>query len=312
MTKKRIGIFLLALCMVLSFTGCGEKEVKEDTKTEDKKAKAADYDKLTVDNDNNLSVTIEYPKGMEVEEGNLDFLGQIVTSRGSLLTGEDFEVDIAFAKIYTNVNSTVKEYVEQFKSNPIYEEKEISGKPAWIRQDMQSSLAVIIEYSDTEFVGVEFSLPGEAETEEYKKFYKSDVFKYMIDSIQLKEGAIEGDPLESEHMSIVPSQGWYEYESSYSFCLKNDAIGGWVVMEFKELNKTASEYIQFQKGQYKDSKSSDPITIGNNEFQVLILDEENERTELVADTSDGSAVSVEILGCTVEEATPGLESLVIK
>ena len=317
MMKRRLGALLLVLCMALTFVGCGEKEEKadakkEETAKEDKNEQAADYDKLTVSNKDSLSVTIEYPKGMEVAEGKLELLGQEVTSRGALLTGEDFEMNIAFARIYTTAFNTVTEYAGQFKSNPIYEEKEISGKPAWIRQSMDAGLFVIIGYSDVDFVGLEFTLPGEAKTEDYEKFYKGDVFKYMVDSIKLEEGAIEGDPIESEHMSIIPSKGWYEYESSYTFCLKNDGIGGWVVMEFRDLGRTASEHIGFQKAQWKDATESDPVTIGNNEFQVLNLEPENERTELIAETSDGLCVSIEISGCTVEEAAPGLESLVIK
>ena len=317
MMKKRLGALLLALCMALTFAGCGEKEdksdaKKEETAKEDKNEQAGDYDKLTVSNKNDLSVTIEYPKGMEVADGKLELLGQEVTSKGALLTGEDFEVNIAFARIYTTAFDTLTEYAGQFKSNPIYEEKEISGKPAWIRQSMDAGLSVIIGYSDVDFVGLEFKLPGEAKTEDYEKFYKGDVFKYMVDSIKLEEGAIEGDPVKSDHMTIIPSKGWYEYKSRYTFCLKNDGIGGWVVMEFKELDRTASEHIEFQKAQWEVSTESEPVTIGNNKFQVLNLDPENERTELVAETSDGLCVSVEILGCTVEEATPGLESLVIK
>ena len=234
-------------------------------------------------------------------------LGQKNENKRGVISGE-FKIGICDGELYTNVYENVAAINEQFKKADIYEERAIGGVNAYISQDKDASMKVVLGYEEPYYV----CLNVFSETGDYQALYESETFHKIIDSIQFS-GAEEKESLTSGpgYLTVTPVGAWNQGESKYNqaITLYNESIGPvtWAVFDDSQLS-TPEQLKEYTLAGYS-GYSFEPKTIGNNTFEVL---DAGSVSFLVAPTSSGKGLRIELRNCTLDEAEELLETVEIR
>lgn len=315
--KKAIAI-LLGAAMMLSaaaLAGCGGNDTSSSAGSGAEEATteaAASVETLTIDNHAGTVMSLDYPAEFTY---NADYiadnpLGQNLETRCGALEG-DYTIAFCFSSIYTNAYENIEAYFKQFKSNPIYDELDLDGHKTYVRQSGESHLALLIAYSDTEMIILDVSKDGAA-TEDYKTFYEGDAFQAMLKSVRFEGGAAAASiTTEEGYLTVTPTSGWYQTDAktAKSVTLANDKISSVTYVNIEDLQLSPvdklKEYILTGYSDY----AFETQTIGSNSFEVL---DAGSVVYLVAETSTGKGVQIELRNCTVDDARELLETIEIK
>lgn len=291
-----------------------------DASSDSSSESAAATKTLTLDNHDGVVMTMEYPESLTYNPDsvalNENFVMKKMTNFGAL------EGDYTFAfqteQLYDSY-ADFPSYMKQFKNNAIYEETKVGDYDAYIKQNADYEIHLYIVYGETEYIeGVLQIENGTAD--DYKAMYEGE-FKTMFDSIKF-DGAPQGGSSDTSgtfttdngYVTVTAENGWYKGESKQNNALTiyNDKIGpvSWVVIDDSQLS-TVDKLKEYVLVGYKDYEF-EPITIGSNSYEILTSGSKKDVSFLVAETSSGKGFEIELRNVTVEEATPLLETIVIK
>lgn len=311
--KKLIALILVCFIAVacVSLAGCGEEDNAPTASGEpaaQTEAKSAELTPLSLTTINGTAWSISYPSDFTFDgEGKVDGgMGQKNEKKRGVIKG-DFTVAIFDGEVYPNAYENVAALTAQFKKNDIYEEKTIGGAPSYICQNGDYHLRVIIGYTDTNYICLDFI----TDSGDYKALYNSDKFKSMIDSVTIS-GAVEKTPISSDggYLTVTPVGAWYlgESKSNNAPTLYNDSIGAvsWAIFDDSQLT-TVDKLKEHILAGYS-SYSFEEKTIGSNTYEVL---DAGKVVYLVAPTSTGKGLEIELRNVTLEEANELLETVEI-
>ena len=313
---KKLSAIILACLIIASviLVGCGEgnnnngsgEPASSAAQTEAQSTELVPLSLTTIDG---TSWSISYPSNFTYDENGKEEggMGQKNETKRGIIKG-DFTIAIFDGEVYPNAYENVAALTAQFKKNDIYEEKTIGGAPSYICQKGDYHLRVIIGYTDTNYICLDFISDGG----DYQALYNGDVFKSIIDSITIS-GAAEKAPVTSDggYLTVTPVGAWYQGESKANNAptLYNDSISSvsWVIFDDSQLSTVdkLKEYILVGYSNY----SFEETTIGANTYDML---DAGSVVYLVAPTSTGKGLEIELRNVTVEEARELLETVEIK
>lgn len=317
--KKLTAILLVCLMITACavFAGCGEGENKpassgENTASSAKQTEAqaaAQLTPLALTTIDGTQWSVSYPSDFTYDpEAKVDGgMGQKNETKRGVIKG-DFDIAICDGEVYPNAYENIAALTSQFKKNDIYEERTIGGAPSYICQNGDYMMRVIIGYTDTNYICLNFICDDGG----YQGLYNSDTFKSIIDSITIG-GAAEKAPVTSDggYLTVTPVGAWYLGESQYNNAptLYNDSISSvsWAVFDDSQLSTVdkLKEYILTGYSNY----SFEEKTIGSNTYEVL---DAGSVVYLVAPTSTGKGLQIELRNVTLDEAMELLETVEIK
>lgn len=299
---KKIFVLFIAMTMAaMVFPAYGSTGTEETAITDQQTQELTTIDGTTWSFSCPSSFT--YEEGASYEGG----LGQKNETKRGVLQG-DYQIGICDGEIYSNVYENVEALNAQFKKSTIYEEREIDGRAAYISQNNDSSMKVIIAYTDTNYICLNIISDGGG----YQAIYESEPFLDFLDSIAFQSD-VEKDALTTDngYLSVTPVGGWYEGEpeGSYQILLRNDSIGPVSTVSFGDNQVAAAdqlkEYVLFGFSDY----SFETKTIGDNTFEVL---DAGDVAYLIADSSTGKGIEIRLWNVKLEDAMELLETVEIK
>ena len=329
--KKLIAIAMAAamLLTTAALAGCGEdsqgggSSEAQSSGSSESSSEAAATKTLTLDNHDGVVMTMEYPDTLtyDPESHKLnEHFGQKTINKFGGLTGDKYTLEFQSEKLYENAYKTFDDYVKQFKSSDIYEETKVGDYTAYIEQGGKAPLHFFIVYNDPEFIDGVLKIEN-GTTEDYKALYEGE-FKTMFDSIKFEgsgsgsgsEDAGETITTENEFITVTAADGWHKGESKQNnaLTLYNEKIGpvSWVVFDDTGY-VTVEDQKKYVLAGYSNYEFK-PITIGNNNYEILTAGTNGDVSFLVAERSDSFSILIELRNVTVEQATPLLETVVIE
>ena len=300
-------LVLTLVCSALMLTACGNSG-GETTKSSEIKLKT-----LTLDDHTGNVITLEYPDTFKFDKDLTtgEYFGQNISTKCGTLVGKSYEIGFAFGSLYENAYSDFDSYTEQFKSHNIYEKVEVDGHSTYIVQGGDYYLQTLVELGKTDYFCMEVRQDN-GTAASYKKIYDSKEYKNIFKSVKFGE-ADEAETVSSEngYISATPTTGWYEGEAKVndSFTLYNDKISAvtWVTFTDAQLT-TVEKQKEYILAGYKGHKFEEK-TIGDNTYQLLEMDD---LSYLVAESSTGKAVEIEVRNCTLDDAMELLKTVKIK
>lgn len=300
MRKKIISVLLIAV-LVLTAAATTGAVLAEETQEQ-----TGDLSFTTI---NGTQWSISCPPEFVYDETETyqGGLGQKNENKRGVISGE-FKIGICDGELYTNVYENVAAINEQFKKADIYEERAVGGVNAYISQDKDASMKVVLGYEEPYYV----CLNVFSETGDYQALYEGETFHKIIDSIQFG-GAEEKGSLTSGpgYLTVTPVGAWNQGESKYNqaITLYNESIGPvtWAVFDDSQLS-TTEQLKEYTLAGYS-GYSFETKTIGNNTFEVL---DAGSVSFLVAPTSSGKGLRIELRNCTLDEAEELLETVEIR
>lgn len=290
-----------------------------DLSSDSSSESAAATNTLTLDNHDGIVMTMEYPDTLTYNPDsvalNENFVMKKMTNFGAL------EGDYTFAfqteQLYDSY-ADFPSYMKQFKNNAIYEETKVGDYDAYIKQNADYAIHLYIVYGETEYIEGVLQLEN-GTADDYKAIYDGE-FKTMFNSIKFDGASQSGASdaggtftTDNGYVTVTAENGWYKGESKQNnaLTLYNDKIGpvSWVVIDDSQLS-TVDKLKENVLVGYKDYEF-EPITIGNNDYEILTSGTNKDVSFLVAETSSGKGFEIELRNVTVEEATSLLETIVI-
>ncbi len=322
--KKLIAI-LMALAILLSFAACGEAEeptteAPTNAEVTEPVTEPIDEKQLTVDNGKGSSITVNYPADFTFNEANTEgnFLAHPDAVKCGTLEREDINIGFGFSIISTT-GDTIHDYAARnFKNSTIFEEGAVGEYKTYIRQLSTSRMTLIVCLNDYEFAIIEFNLPAGATKEDYAVLRDSELFTNFYDSIVVtaataEENLVMGAPVTTEngYVSITPCGGFIydESDTTGAIALKNGSLGANAAIYVYDEQSMELEVQKKYFGYAYPNKEYTDITIGENTFAAI--ESNTGTTYLVAETSSGMAMYVAVWSCSVEDAKPVLETIVI-
>ena len=300
--KKKIMTILLAVTIVLSLSVAAlaaqsQEESQEQT------------EELTFTTINGTQWSLSCPPAFtyDEKESYQGGMGQKNEKKQGVLSG-DFKIEICDGELYTNVYENVEALNAQFKKGDIYEERTVGGVNAYISQNKDASMKVVLAYQEPYYICLNLF----SETGDYQELYESEVFNQILESLSFG-GEEDKASLASDkgYLTVTPVGAWYQGESKYNqaITLYNDSIGPvtWVILDDSQLStvEQLKENTLFGYPSY----SFETKTIGGNSFEVL---DAGSVLFLIAPTSSGKGLKIELRNCTLEQAEGLLETVEIK
>ncbi|MBR6619526.1 MAG: hypothetical protein IKK85_04210, partial [Clostridia bacterium] len=196
-----------------------------------------------------------------------------------------------------------------------------------IRQNGPSAMQIIVCLNNFEFAMLEFKLPAGAKRDDYAALRAGELFKTVYDNLTIEVGAAEventdaGEPeapangpitTDKGFVTVTPAGGFIYDEAqsdNKSLTFTNTSLGANAAVYVYD--EQSMEY-EVQKKQFAyayPNKEYTSVTIGANTFEAI--ESNTGVTYLVAKTSTGNAMYVMVWSCSVEDAMPVLETIVI-
>ncbi len=327
--KKFLAI-LLALVMLLSFAACGGNENPETTQPTETTTEAPKFDETVVTDGKTNKLTIRTPiDEFTFNEANTEgnFLAQTNIVKCGTLENADVNIGVAFAVTHAAYDS-VHDYVkDSFSENTIFEEGKIGTFTTYIRQNVTSSMQIIVCLNNFEFAMLEFKLPAGAKKEDYAALRAGELFNTIYDNLAIEAGAAEventdgGEDAGTETAAVTTDKGYvtvtpaggFVYDEAQSnnrsLTFTNTSLGAnaavYVYDEQSMDLETQKKYFSYSC----PDKEYTQTTIGANTYEAI--ESNTGITYLVAKTSTGNAMYVMVWNCTVTDATPLIETIVI-
>ena len=314
----KIGAIILALVMLVSLAACGgdgNKAEKDTTTTTE--APAIVYNKLSLTNDADATVELQYPDAFTYTEENQGnkFLLQTIHKKCGALKGADYYIAFAFGEINTSVYDDVLDYFNQFEGNAIYEEKKINGTDAYVRQNGNACITMVIPTSQTKFFMVEVSNNDDYGTEaDYANIYAKEELKIVLDSIVVAAAEVKNEPVKTPkgYVTITPCDGWVKGEGAPNdaIVLENATLGTVVTITISDTQLISDmEQSKSITSSGYDVKEFKELKIGANTYQHLAVNDT--LNYLLIATSTGKIADIEVRNCTLEDANSVLKTIVI-
>jgi hypothetical protein len=268
---------------------------------------------LTISDGMKTTVTVHYPASFTYEADYWmgRFLSHTPYACGGILKGADYTVDFGFVKA-NDYYKTVENYVKTFKGTDIYEEIEVSGLKAYVRQDKTSRLNIVICLDAERMLNVEITVPGDGSEAIYRPIWEDGIVSAIIENLEITVGEFVSETLTTDlgYVSITTTEGWYKGapNSNYALTLLHRDNLGWVDIKDTQLGTLEQTMDQIISG-YPGTVWTE-MTIGSNVFQYLVTTTGNVHY-LAANTSSGKPFYIEVRGVPLEDVLPMLESIVI-
>ena len=329
---KKLLAILMALAMLLSFAACGGKETPETTTQPAETATAApEFDETTVTDGKFNKLTVKTPiDEFTFNEANTEgnFLAQTNIVKCGTLESEEVNIGLAFAVTHAAYKS-VHDYVTKcFSKNTIFEEGKLGEYTTYVRQNVTTAMQIIVCFNDFEFAMLEFKLPDGSKKEDYAALHESDLFKAVYDNLIIEAGAAEventdaGEPeapangpitTDKGFVTVTPAGGFIYDEAQSdksSLAFTNTSLGANAAVYVYDRQNMTYDVQKMQFATTYPDKEYTSVTIGANTYDAI--ESNTGITYLVANTSTGNAMYVMVWNCTVEDATPLIETIVIK
>ena len=327
--KKFLAI-LMALVMLLSFAACGGNENTDTTQPTETTTEAPKFDETVVTDGKTNKLTIRTPIGeFTFNEANTEgnFLAQTNIVKCGTLENAEVNIGVAFAVTHAAYDS-VHEYVtKSFSNNTIFEEGKIGEFTTYIRQNGPSAMQIIVCLNNFEFAMLEFKLPAGAKRDDYAALRAGELFNTIYDNLAIEAGAAEventdaGEPeapangpvkTDKGFVTVTPAGGFIYDEAQSdksSLVFTNTSLGANAAVYVYDEQSMEYEVQKRQFGYAYPNKEYTQVTIGANTFDAI--ESNTGVTYLVANTSSGNAMYVMVWSCSVADATPLIETIVI-
>lgn len=327
--KKFLAI-LMALAMILSFAACGGKETPETTQPAETATAAPKFDETVVTDGKTNKLTIRTPiDEFNFNEANTEgnFLAQSNIVKCGTLENAEVNIGVAFAVTHAAYDSVHDYVTKSFKNNTIFEEGKIGEFTTYIRQNGPSAMHIIVCFNNFEFAMLEFKLPEGAKRDDYAALRAGELFKTVYDNLAIEAGEAEGgntdagepevpanEPVKTDKgfVTVTPAGGFIYDEAQSdksSLAFTNTSLGANAAVYVYDEQSMEYEVQKRQFGYAYPNKEYTSVTIGANTFDAI--ESNTGVTYLVAKTSTGNAMYVMVWSCSVADATPLIETIVI-
>lgn len=327
--KKFLAI-LMALAMLLSFAACGGNENPETTQPTETTTEAPKFDETVVTDGKTNKLTIRTPIGeFAFNEANTEgnFLAQTNIVKCGTLENAEVNIGVAFAVTHAAYDSVHDYVTKSFRNNTIFEEGKIGEFTTYIRQNGPSAMQIIVCFNNFEFAMLEFKLPEGAKRDDYAALRAGELFKTVYDNLTIEAGAAEventdaGEPeapanvlikTDKGFVTVTPAGGFIYDEAQSdksSLVFTNTSLGANAAVYVYDKQDMEYEVQKRQFGYAYPNKEYSTVTIGANTFDAI--ESNTGVTYLVAKTSTGNAMYVMVWSCSVADATPLIETIVI-
>ena len=328
---KKLLAILMALAMLLSFAACGGNENPDTTQPTETTTEAPKFDETVVTDGKTNKLTIRTPIGeFAFNEANTEgnFLAQTNIVKCGTLENAEVNIGVAFAVTHAAYDSVHDYVTKSFRNNTIFEEGKIGEFTTYIRQNGPSAMQIIVCFNNFEFAMLEFKLPEGAKRDDYAALRAGELFKTVYDNLTIEVGAAEventdaGEPeapangpvkTDKCFVTVTPAGGFIYDEAQSdksSLVFTNTALGANAAVYVYDKQDMEYEVQKRQFGYAYPNKEYTSVTIGANTYDAI--ESNTGITYLVANTSTGNAMYVMVWNCTVEDATPLIETIVIK
>ena len=327
--KKFLAI-LMALAMLLSFAACGGNENPDTTQPTETTTEAPKFDETVVTDGKANKLTIRTPIGeFTFNEANTEgnFLAQTNIVKCGTLENAEVNIGVAFAVTHAAYDSVHDYVTKSFKNHTIFEEGKIGDYTTYIRQNGPSAMQIIVCLNNFEFAMLEFKLPEGAKRDDYAALRAGELFKTVYENLTIEAGAAEventdaGEPeapangpvkTDKGFVTVTPAGGFIYDEAQSdksSLVFTNTSLGANAAVYVYDEQSMEYEVQKRQFGYAYPNKEYTQVTIGANTFDAI--ESNTGVTYLVANTSSGNAMYVMVWSCSVADATPVIETIVI-
>lgn len=332
--KKFLAI-ILALAMLLSFAACGGNENPDTTQPTETTTEAPKFDETVVTDGKTNKLTIRTPiDEFTFNEANTEgnFLAQTNIVKCGTLENAEVNIGVAFGVTHAAYDSVHDYVTKSFRNNTIFEEGKIGEFTTYIRQNGPSAMQIIVCFNNFEFAMLEFKLPEGAKRDDYAALRAGELFKAVYDNLVIEAGAAEENPVpenngtdepeapanspitsEKGYVTVTPAGGFIYDEAGSTngtITFKNTALGANAAVYVYDRQNMTYDVQKMQFATTYPDKEYTSVTIGANTYDAI--ESNTGITYLVANTSTGNAMYVMVWNCTVEDATPLIETIVIK
>ena len=327
---KKLLAILMALAMLLSFAACGGNENPDTTQPTETTTEAPKFDETVVTDGKTNKLTIRTPIGEftfnEVNtEGN--FLAQTNIVKCGTLENAEVNIGVAFAVTHAAYDSVHDYVTKSFRNNTIFEEGKIGEFTTYIRQNGPSAMQIIVCLNNFEFAMLEFKLPEGAKRDDYAALRAGELFKTVYENLTIEAGAAEventdagepeapaNEPVKTDKgfVTVTPAGGFIYDEAQSdksSLVFTNTSLGANAAVYVYDEQSMDLEAQKKYFGYAYPNKEYTQVTIGANTFDAI--ESNTGVTYLVAKTSTGNAMYVMVWSCSVADATPLIETIVI-
>lgn len=327
---KKLLAILMALAMLLSFAACGGNENPETTQPTETTTEAPKFDETVVTDGKTNKLTIRTPIGeFAFNEANTEgnFLAQTNIVKCGTLENTEVNIGVAFAVTHAAYDSVHDYVTKSFRNNTIFEEGKIGEFTTYIRQNGPSAMQIIVCLNNFEFAMLEFKLPAGAKRDDYAALRAGELFKTVYENLTIEAGAAEventdaGEPeapangpitTDKGFVTVTPAGGFIYDEAQSdksSLAFTNTSLGANAAVYVYDEQSMEYEVQKRQFGYAYPNKEYTSVTIGANTFDAI--ESNTGVTYLVAKTSTGNAMYVMVWNCSVADATPLIETIVI-
>ena len=327
---KKLLAILMALAMLLSFAACGGNENPETTQPTESTTEAPKFDETVVTDGKTNKLTIRTPIGeFTFNEANTEgnFLAQTNIVKCGTLENAEVNIGVAFAVTHAAYDSVHDYVTKSFRNNTIFEEGKIGEFTTYIRQNGPSAMQIIVCLNNFEFAMLEFKLPEGAKRDDYAALRAGELFKTVYDNLVIEAGAAEventdaGEPeapangpvkTDKGFVTVAPAGGFIYDEAQSdksSLAFTNTSLGANAAVYVYDEQSMEYEVQKRQFGYAYPNKEYTTVTIGANTYEAI--ESNTGVTYLVAKTSTGNAMYVMVWSCSVADATPLIETIVI-
>ena len=327
---KKLLAILMALAMLLSFAACGGNENPDTTQPTETTTEAPKFDETVVTDGKTNKLTIRTPIGeFTFNEANTEgnFLAQTNIVKCGTLENAEVNIGVAFAVTHAAYDSVHDYVTRSFKNNTIFEEGKIGEFTTYIRQNGPSAMQIIVCLNNFEFAMLEFKLPAGAKRDDYAALRAGELFKTVYENLTIEAGAAEventdagepevpaNEPVKTDKgfVTVTPAGGFIYDEAQSdksSLAFTNTSLGANAAVYVYDEQSMEYEVQKRQFGYAYPNKEYTQVTIGANTFDAI--ESNTGVTYLVAKTSTGNAMYVMVWSCSVVDATPLIETIVI-
>ncbi len=327
---KKLLALLMALAMLLSFAACGGNENPDTTQPTETTTEAPKFDETVVTDGKTNKLTIRTPiDEFTFNEANTEgnFLAQTNIVKCGTLENAEVNIGVAFAVTHAAYDSVHDYVTKSFKNHTIFEEGKIGDYITYIRQNGPSAMQIIVCLNNFEFAMLEFKLPAGAKRDDYAALRAGELFKTVYDNLLIEAGAAEDEvteggedagaeiaPIKTDngYVTVTPAGGFIYDEAqsdNKSLTFTNTSLGANAAVYVYDEQSMEYEVQKKQFGYAYPNKEYTSVTIGANTFDAI--ESNTGVTYLVAKTSTGNAMYVMVWSCSVEDAMPVLETIVI-
>ena len=327
---KKLLAILMALAMLLSFAACGGNENPETTQPTETTTEAPKFDETVVTDGKTNKLTIRTPIGeFTFNEANTEgnFLAQTNIVKCGTLENAEVNIGVAFAVTHAAYDSVHDYVTKSFKNHTIFEEGKIGDYTTYIRQNGPSAMQIIVCLNNFEFAMLEFKLPEGAKRDDYAALRAGELFNTVYDNLVIEAGAAEventdageseapaNSPIKSKkgYVTVTPAGGFIYDEAKSddgNLTFTNTSLGANAAVYVYDEQSMEYEVQKKQFGYAYPNKEYTSVTIGANTYDAI--ESNTGVTYLVAKTSTGNAMYVMVWSCSVEDAKPLIETIVI-